>query len=317
MNQTEVYQYLSVKLRIIFQKVPASIRINEIRLRVGQPLMVETDEGEIFISETGQPALIGQAYRICTRDIKETLEYISNYSLYAYEEELKNGYITIPGGNRIGICGKAVTDFNGIKTVRNISFINIRMAHEIVGCSDCYIEKLYEHNEPCHTLIISPPCSGKTTLLRDIVRNISDGFASHRGRCVGVVDERSEIAACCYGVPQNNVGIRTDVMDCCPKAYGMIMLIRSMAPKVIAIDEIGKKEDVEALEYCVNCGCKIIATIHASSIEELKNKAVMKKLIDNNIFQRFVVLSGIPSKGTVTGIYNGKGEVIWSGIQSL
>ena len=310
MNQTDVYQYLSVKLRTIFKKTPTILKINEIRLRIGQPLIVETSQGEVFISETGQPALIGQAYRVSDRDIRETLEYISNYSLYAYEEELKNGYITIQGGNRIGICGKAVTDFDGIKTLKNISFINIRMAHEVVGCTDIHMEKMYEHSELCHTLIISPPCAGKTTFLRDMIRNISNGFASHRGMCVGVVDERSEIAACSGGIPQNQIGIRTDVLDCCPKSYGMLMLIRSMAPKVIAVDEIGKIEDVNALEYCINCGCKIIATIHATSLTELYTKPVMERLLENRIFQRFVVLSSLPVRGTVSGIYNERGEMI-------
>lgn len=310
MNQTDVYQYLSAKLRTIFRKVPSILKINEIRLRTGQPLIVESSQGEVFLSETGQPALIGQAYRVTDRDIRETLEYISNYSLYAYEEELKNGYITIPGGNRIGICGKTVTDLEGVKTIKNISFINIRMAHEVVGCTDIYMEKMYERNQLCHTLIISPPCAGKTTFLRDMIRNISNGFASHKGICVGVVDERSEIAACSGGIPQNQIGIRTDVLDCCPKAHGMLMLIRSMAPKVIAVDEIGKKEDVDALEYCINCGCKIIATIHSTSLTELYTKPVMEKILENRIFQRFVVLSPLPVRGTVAGIYNERGEMI-------
>ncbi len=310
MKQTEVYQYLSVRLRMIFSKLPPAIRINEIRLRIGQPVIIETDEGEMFISETGQPALIGQAYRVCERDIKETLEYISNYSLYAYEEELKNGYITIPGGNRIGICGRTVVDLNGVKTMRNIGSVNIRMAHEVSGCSDCYMEKLFENNEICNTMIISPPCSGKTTMLRDIVRNLSNGFASHTGQCVGVVDERSEIAACCYGVPQNNVGIRTDVMDGCPKSYGMIMLIRSMAPKVIAVDEIGSREDVEALEYCVNCGSRMLVTIHGSSIKEIQGKKLLERLFEKKIFNRFIVLSGMPKKGSVAGIYNAEGVMV-------
>lgn len=310
MKQSDVYEYLSVRLRMIFAKFPQTIRINEIRLRIGQPVIVETDVGEMFVSETGQPALIGQAYRVCERDIRETLEYISNYSLYAYEEELKNGYITIPGGNRIGICGKTVVDIKGIKTMRNIGSVNIRMAHEISGCSDCYMEKLYENNDICNTMIISPPCSGKTTMLRDIARNISNGFSSHNGQCVGIVDERSEIAACCYGVPQNNVGIRTDVMDCCPKSYGMIMLIRSMAPKVIAVDEIGSREDVDALEYCVNCGSRMLVTIHGSSVKEIMDKKVMERLFEKNIFKRFIVLSGNPQKGTVVGIYNERGEFV-------
>lgn len=312
MNQNTVFEYLSVELRRIFERNLIDSKIYEIRLRVGQPLMVDTQEGEFFVSEEGLASHIGQAYIVREKDIKETLEYISSYSPYAYEEELKNGYITISGGNRIGVCGKAVLDNSGLVTIRNISFINIRIAQEFVGCSDRLMDMFYEDEKLCHTLIISPPCCGKTTLLRDMVRNISDGFNGRRGITVGVVDERSEIAACCYGVPQNNVGIRTDVMDGCPKAYGILMMIRSMGPKVIAVDEIGKKEDVEAIEYSINCGCGIIATIHGASYEELIQKPVMAPLINNKVFKRYVIMSNNPKMGTVKEIYNEEGEIIWN-----
>jgi stage III sporulation protein AA len=126
------------------------------------------------------------------------------------------------------------------------------------------------------------------------------------------VDERSEIAACYEGVPQNNIGMRTDVMDACPKAYGILMLIRSMGPKVIAVDEIGKKEDVRAIEYSINCGCKIIATIHGESFDELKKKAVLASLLENKIFERYIVMSNLPKMGTIREIYNGEGTLIWN-----
>ena len=311
MKQNTVYEYLSVALRKIFENI-FNCRLFEIRLRAGQPLMVNTDKGEFFVSNNGLTHNIGQAYIVMEKDIKETLEYISHYSLYAFEEELKNGFITIPGGNRIGVSGKAVVDNNNLTTIRNISFINIRIAQEFIGCSDDFMEFFYENDELCHTLIISPPCCGKTTFLRDMIRNISDGFLEHAGMTVGVVDERSEIAACFLGVPQNNVGIRTDVMDACPKAYGIMMMIRSMGPKVIAVDEIGKKEDVEALEYSINCGCKIIATIHGASFMELKQKMFMESLVENKIFNRYVVMSNKPRMGMISEIYNGEGELIWT-----
>ena len=312
MNQNNVYEYLSVELRRIFERSLINSKIHEIRLRIGQPLLVNTEDGEIFVSEEGLASNIGQAYIVRERDIKETLEYISNYSPYAYEEELKNGYITIPGGNRIGVCGRAVPDGGGLVTIRNISFINIRVAQEFVGCSDKFMNMFYEDGNLCHTLIISPPCCGKTTLLRDMVRNVSDGFNGRSGVTVGVVDERSEIAACCYGVPQNNIGIRTDVMDACPKAHGILMMIRSMGPKVIAVDEIGKKEDVEAIEYSINCGCKIIATIHGASFEEFIQKPVMAPLITNKVFKRYVIMTNNPRMGTIKEIYNEEGTLIWN-----
>lgn len=312
MAKNEVYDYLSLKLRSIFNEMESVPNIHEIRIRVGQPLMINTASGEFFISASGNLCDIGQAYIVKDRDIKEIVEYISNYSPYAYEEELRNGYITISKGNRIGVCGKAVVGNDGVTTIRNISSLNIRMSKEYIGCSDKYIELLYENSKLCHTLIISPPCCGKTTLLRDIIRNISDGYGNRKGMTIGVVDERSEIAACYEGVPQNNLGIRTDVMDACPKAYGILMLIRSMGPKVIAVDEIGNKEDVKAIEYSINCGCKIIATIHGDSFDELKQKNVMASLLENKIFQRYIIMSNLPKMGTIREIYNGEGKLIWS-----
>lgn len=308
---SRMFKYLSSNLRKILEKNFVNIKIHEIRLRVGLPLIVHVMEGELFISEEGEVCNIGQAYIVTQKDIKEVMDYISNYSLYAYEEELKNGYITVEGGNRIGISGKTVIDNTGIVTIRNISSINIRIAKEFIGCSDKYMDKLYEQNELCHTLIVSPPCCGKTTFLRDIIRNLSDGYGGRKGVDVGVVDERGEIAAMNYGICSNNVGIRTDVLDGCPKAHGIIMMIRSMGPKVIAVDEIGKKEDVDAIEYSINSGCKIIATIHSNSYEDLLNKPVMKPLIQNKIFGRYIVMSNTPSIGTIDKIYNTYGGVVW------
>ena len=300
--EEKVYEYLSMKLKSIFDKYEKGSLLHEIRIRVGQPLIVRTSKGEYGLDENGYECSIDNSYRVTPKDIKEIMEFVSGYSPYAYEEELRNGYITIPGGNRIGICGKTITDVNGIKTIKNISSINIRMARAMVGCSDQYLPYFFERDKLCNTLILSPPCSGKTTFLRDVIRNLSDKY----GKNVGVVDERSEISG-------NYLGIRTDVLDGCPKSYGMLMLIRSMAPDVIGVDELGKKEDVEALEYCMNCGCTMLATVHAGNLEELRNKSIFKYMLDNKLFKRTVVMSGVPKKGTVVGIYDEEGDPIWSG----
>lgn len=309
-NQTEVYGFLSVRLRQILEKIDKNISIREIRLRVNMPIILNTDEGEIYVNQNGERCLVSNGVSATTRDIKETLEYISNYSLYAYEEEIKNGFITMPGGNRVGICGRTVCDNNGIKTIRNISFVNIRIAHQVVGCSDEIMDKLYEKNTFCHTLIVSPPGCGKTTLLRDIIRNLSNGFFDHKGVTVGVSDERSEIAACNMGIAQNDIGIRTDVMDACPKSIGMLLLIRSMAPRVIAVDEIGDRKDVEAIKYCINCGCKMLATVHACSIEELYEKKELRELIADGVFERFVLLKNAGKPGIISGIYDKGGRLV-------
>ena len=187
------------------------------------------------------------------REIEETMEYVANYSMYAYEEELRQGFLTIGGGHRVGVVGKAVSEDGHIRSMKYISCINVRIAHEVRGCADAVMPYVAGRGDVRHTLIISPPGCGKTTLLRDMIRQISNGGKHCRGRTVGVVDERSELGGAYRGIPQNDLGMRTDLLDCCPKAEGMMLLIRSMTPQVIAVDEIGGEEDIRAVETAVNC----------------------------------------------------------------
>ena len=265
----------------------------EIRLRVGRPIVLIKDLNEYFISYDNKITCNEEkAIAINENELRETMEFISNYSMYAFEEEIRNGFITISGGHRIGICGRAVIENGKIKTIKNISFINIRIAHERIDCSKNLMRYLYDSNGKIHnTLIISPPMYGKTTVLRDIIRNISNGFNGFGGQNVGVSDERSEIAASYLGRPQNDVGIRTDVMDGMPKKYGIMMLIRTMSPKVIAVDEIGTSKDVESILYGINSGCRFVATAHAESIKEVKEKESIKCLMDRKTFKRFLVIN--------------------------
>ena len=170
---------------------------------------------------------------------------------------------------------------------------------------------IVENGEVCHTLIISPPCCGKTTLLRDVIRQISNGNAWCEGKNVGVVDERSEIGGAYQGVPQNDLGIRTDLLDCCPKAEGMMMLIRSMSPEVVAVDEIGTGEDIRAIESVVNCGCKLLATVHGNSMEDMKQKPLLNRLVESHVFERYIVLDAKPHAGSVQTILDGRGTTLY------
>jgi len=288
--------------RVIEQRGIRFDKLQEIRLRAGQPLFL------IYAGNEIMPEPGGKYYAVTKEDVRESLEYISHYSLYAYENEMKQGFITIEGGHRVGMTGKVIIEKEKVKNMKHISSINVRVSHEITGCADEILPYIVHNKQIYHTLIVSPPRCGKTTLLRDLIRQISDGNEYVRGCTVGVVDERSEIGGCYKGVPQNQVGKRTDVLDCCPKAEGMIMLIRSMAPQVIAVDEIGSGEEIHALEYALHCGCKILATVHGSSMEELRKKPLFEQMIQGKRFERYVVLSNREKVGQVEGIYDERGN---------
>ncbi len=288
--------------------------LQEIRLRINAPLMVVYENREYFVSMKYELTdCIQDAFMITKNEIRETMEYISNYSLYAFEDEIRQGFITIQGGHRVGIAGKVILEDNRIKSIKHISFINVRLSHQVKGCADLVVPYMVNEDRKniFHTLIISPPRCGKTTLLRDIIRHLSNGEGIESGITVGVVDERSEIAACYMGIPQNELGIRTDILDCCPKADGMMMLIRSMSPQIIAVDEIGSREDIEAIEYVINCGCKLIATVHGSSIDDIKNKPILGKLVREKTFERYIVMDNRKNIGCIEEIYDARGTLLY------
>lgn len=312
-RKEELVKIFPKDIRNILRRLPVDFRqVQEIRLRVQAPLLIIYYNQEYYITSEGTLSKQAEnAYRVTKQELKEMLEYMSSYSLYAFEEELKQGFITIQGGHRIGIAGKTVTDENGIRGMKFISFINVRLSHQVRGCASKVLPYLYQNGQMLHTLIISPPRCGKTTLLRDLIRQISNGTGPEAGMTVGVVDERSEIGACFQGVPQNELGIRTDILDCCPKAQGMMMLIRTMSPQVVAIDEIGSREELEAMEYVMNCGCKLIATVHGSSIEDIRQKPVLRHMVHERWFERYILLNHVGKIGNVHEIYDSRGKRLY------
>lgn len=286
--------------------------LQEIRLRVGQPLVCIYRGKEIFLAEQGGSCKGPQEYFLVSREaLQETVSYVSRYSIYAFDEEMRQGYITLPGGHRVGLAGKIVMEDGKIRCVKYISFLNVRLSHERKGCGDKVFPYLIEDGNFCHTLIISPPKCGKTTLLRDIIRQASNGSTLLAGQNVGVVDERSEIGGAYQGVPQNDLGIRTDVLDCCPKSEGMMMLIRSMAPDIVAVDEIGDYRDSQAIEAVFHCGCKLLATVHGSSVEDIRRKPLLQKLVQYHFFQRYVVLDREQEVGHIRDIFDSRGTRLY------
>ena len=261
-------------------------KIYEIRLRVGRPLFYTYDGGEGFLTDHDGK------YVVTREDLKETMEYISGYSLYSYEDEMRQGFLTVQGGHRVGVTGKVILDGNEIQGMKYISCINVRLAHEVVGCADQVMPYIRKKDWVAHTLIVSPPRGGKTTLLRDIIRQLSNGEEKKKmpGVTVGVVDERSELAGSYQGVPQNDLGMRTDVLDGCPKALGIPILLRSANPQVIAVDEITVREDLLAMSAAANCGVRFLATIHAADRRELGRRPLFSHLLKEKVFEKLVTI---------------------------
>ena len=295
-------------MRERIDKLPkqAMNQLEEIRIR--------TDTDTLLISG-------GREYSLRDRDeitaevLEEILNRLLDYSYYAYEEELARGYITIEGGHRVGICGRVTLENGQVHLIKDVSSLNIRRSREITGASDKILGAvLSPAKAPAegaqnagvsaaitemnvrNTLIISPPKCGKTTILRDLARSLSC-----RGFRIGICDERSEIAGCYDGKTSYDLGPRTDVLDGCPKAEGILMLIRAMSPDVVLTDEIGKPEDAAAIRSALSAGVKIITTIHGSSFEDAAKSAV-GDLITDRVCETLIFLSAQPVTGTVEKI---------------
>ena len=309
-DRDELLRIFSLHIRRILERAaPDFDGLQEIRLRAGRPLAIVERGREVFLTGDGaRTREAGAAWRVTAQELRETMEFVGEYSLYAYEDELRQGYLTIRGGHRVGVAGRTVLDGDKVKSVRYISCVNVRLSHEVPGCADPVLPYLWGDEGLLHTLIISPPRCGKSTLLRDMVRQISDGSRARRGYTVGVVDERSEICGCFMGIPENDVGIRTDVMDACPKAEGMMMLVRSMAPEVIAVDEIGRYEDIDAIETVLYSGCRLIATVHGSSLSDIQAKPLFQRLAQEQVFERYVILGDSFRSGHIGEILDGRGR---------
>lgn len=274
--------------------------LQEIRFRLYQPIELIFDKKTEWIDKS----------RPNKKDSIFVLNQLSEFSLYRMEDELREGYISIEGGHRVGLAGKVNTWSGSVKAIQHITFLNIRIAKESIGAALPILPYIYKGNY-FNTLFVGPPQTGKTTLIRDVTRLIATGWRNVAAQKVGVIDERSEIGASIKGVPQHNLGIRTDVMDACPKAEGMMMMIRSMSPDVLVVDEIGSTRDVQALMEAIHAGVTVFCTIHGQTLEELKKRPSLHPLFQQKVFKRIILLKKHKSPGYVDQIYDEQESTIY------
>lgn len=281
----QILKYFPNNIKLLLEKELQDKKdsLEEIRIRVQKPIILKFNSTEKIVR-----------YLITQEEILNILQYVCENSIYSYQKQIAEGFVTVTGGHRVGIAGSCVIENGKVININYINSLNFRISRQVIGSGEKILENILnlENNSILNTLIVSPPGCGKTTILRDLIKQISSGIKvwKFKGINVGLADERSEIAALYKGVPQNEIGIKTDVMSNLPKNIGLKMLIRSMAPQVVVADEIGTEEDMEVINYAICSGCKGIFTAHGENLDDLYLNPIIKELINNHVFEMIIFL---------------------------
>lgn len=292
MNDILIYFPTNIR-NLLYNEIKNEELLEEIRIRINKPIILKFNKREQIIK-----------YFVNQEEILRILQSVCENSIYSYQHQIAEGFVTVKGGHRVGISGSCVVENGKVININYINSLNFRVARQIFNISKNALKYILniKENTIFNTLIVSKPGCGKTTLIKDITRQISDGTDDFKGLKVGVIDERGEIAALYRGIPQNDIGLRTDVIDNVSKNDGMKMLIRSMSPEVIIADEIGNINDIEAINYAVCSGAKGIFTAHGQVLEDLYINKTLNELMNQNIFEVIIFLN-TKEKGEIREVF--------------
>lgn len=308
----EACSCISPKLKSILCRVDCETKRKtfEIRLRSNRPVVLFSGGKSLFLcGDSTVSQMPGENACVCSQnELNDTFSRLCGYSIHTHQSSINNGFVTMKGGHRAGVAGTAVCAQNGeIISIRDVSSLNIRIARQAEGCSNEIVKRFFSHG--AQSLIIAgPPSSGKTTVLRDLAKNLS---SANGCRCfkVVVIDEREELAAIESGIPSRSIGLNCDVLNSYPKEKAIMAAVRTLSPEIIVCDEIGSQKEVEAIRHGVNTGVRFIVTVHASDFDELVSRPQIERLLETYSFDEVVMLSGFDEPCKVKATYE-SGELI-------